>query len=304
MEYISQPRVSFITVNFNGARDSMNLLQTIFEHIKSFCFEVIVIDNASIINEFEVIKQRYPFIKGEYLQENLGFAGGNNRGLEMATGDYMYFINNDTLLPKDADSQIQSMISFCEVNPEVGGLSPKILYHIPPNLIQFAGSTPLTAITMRNKQIGYKEMDLGQYNQIVQIPYFHGAAMFVPKTVINHIGRMPTCYFLYYEELDWSNSITKHFQLFYFPLAQIVHLESASTGIDSPLKVFYITRNRVIFAYRQRKGSLRVLALSYLILIAFPMNLCLLLFKLKFKQSVAMIKGIWSACRWIIIGSR
>lgn len=304
MNSMSHPRVSFITVNFNGARDTINLLRTIFDHIRSFCFEVIVIDNASNENEFQVIKKQYPLVKGEYLSENLGFAGGNNRGLEMAIGDYLYFINNDTLLPTDADSQIRSMISFCDANPKVGGLSPKILYHTPRNLIQFAGSTSLTPITIRNKQIGYREIDLGQYDQIVQIPYFHGAAMFVPKTVIDYVGKIPTCYFLYYEELDWSNSITQYFQLFYFPKAQVVHLESASTGMDSPLKMFYITRNRVIFSYRQRKCSLRVLSLSYLILMAFPIHLCLLLFKLKFKQSMAMMKGIWSACRWIMIESR
>ncbi len=303
MEQISQPKVSFITVNFNGAPDTMNLLQTIFDNLRNICFEVIVIDNASDTDEFQLIRHSYPLVKGAHLPKNLGFAGGNNKGLEIASGDYLYFINNDTLLPKDAALQIQSMISFCEANPKVGGLSPKILYHTPRNLIQFAGSTPLTPITIRNKQIGHREIDHGQYDQIVQIPYFHGAAMFVPKTVIEQIGNMPTCYFLYYEELDWSNSITKCFQLFYFPAAQIVHLESASTGIGSPLKTYYITRNRIIFAYRQRKNSLRLLALSYLILVAFPMHLCLLLFKLKFKLAAAMVKGVWSACRWLMVVS-
>lgn len=298
------PRVSFITVNYNGVNDTLNLLQTIFDNVSSFCFEVIVIDNASDSNEFEVILQQYPLVKGEYLSENLGFAGGNNKGLELAFGDYLYLVNNDTLLPGDADLQIQAMISFCESNQNIGGLSPKIMYHNPSNLIQFAGSTPLTPITIRNRQIGYKEIDYGQYDKIAQIPYFHGAAMFIPKRVIECVGSMPTCYFLYYEELDWSTSITKYFPLFYFPSAQIFHLESASTGIDSPLKAYYITRNRIIFAFRQRKCILRVIALSYLILIAFPMHLSLLLFKLKFKQSSAMIKGVLSACRWIVVGHR
>ncbi len=282
----------------------MNLLETLFANIRSFRFEVIVIDNASDTDEFLLIKKYYSEVIGIHLPKNLGFAGGNNFGVDMASGEYLYFINNDTLLPQDADSQIRAMISFCEANSSVGGLSPKILYDKPKDLIQFAGSTPLSLITIRNKQIGYKELDKGQYNKIVRIPYFHGAAMFVPKRVIDLVGKMPTCYFLYYEELDWSNSITEFFEIFYFPSAEIIHLESASTGINSPLKTYYITRNRVIFAYRQRKYIWRLFAVGYLVLLAFPVHLCLLLIKLKFSQAAAMIKGIWSASYWIMLWHR
>ncbi|KKX51666.1 glycosyltransferase [Sphingobacterium sp. IITKGP-BTPF85] len=169
-------KVSFITVNYNGIRHTENLLRTIFENDFSFDFEVIVVDNGSRINEFIQLLAHYPLIKGVYLHENLGFAGGNNRAIQQANGDYLYFINNDTLLPDDAGSQIESMINFCSAHPQVGGLSPKIMYAVPENLIQFAGSSPLSAITLRNQQLGYRELDQGQYDQIRQIPYFHGAA--------------------------------------------------------------------------------------------------------------------------------
>lgn len=293
------PKVSFITVNYNGISHTENLLQTIFSSIATFDFEVIVIDNASVHNEFEALRKKFPRIRGEYLPQNLGFAGGNNRGMEIAQGEFNYFINNDTLLPTDADQQIQAMIDFCEKNPKVGGLSPKIVYHKPMHLIQFAGSTALSPITLRNKQIGYREMDKGQYNEIVRIPYFHGAAMFVPARVIRAVGKMPTCYFLYYEELDWSCSITQKFDLYYFPIAEIVHLESASTGIDSPLKTYYMTRNRIIFAYRQRTNSTGILTLGYLTLVAFPVHLFKFLMQCKLKHASMMIKGLYAGYAWI-----
>lgn len=293
-------KVSFITVNYNGIVHTDHLLQTIFEKDFIFDFEVIVMDNGSQDNEFAVLQARYPRIKGAYLIENLGFAGGNNRAIEQASGEYLYFINNDTLLPDDAGSQIESMINFCSAHPQVGGLSPKIMYAVPENLIQFAGSSPLSAITLRNQQLGYRELDQGQYDQIRQIPYFHGAAMFVPKIVIDQVGVLPECYFLYYEELDWSCTITKHFELYYFPQAFIYHLESASTGIESPFKIFYLTRNRIIFAYRQRRQVVRLLALCYLTFIAFPSNICIYLFKCKLQHCWAMVRGLSSAYRWIL----
>lgn len=294
------PKVSFITVNYNGFRHTENLLRTIFDNDFSFDFEVIVLDNGSRFNEFVQLLAHYPLIKGCYLHENLGFAGGNNRGLELATGDYLFFINNDTLLPYKSENQIQAMISFCESKPQVGGLSPKILYAEPENLIQFAGSTLLSPITLRNKQLGYREYDQGQYDQIHPIPYFHGAAMFVPKKVVDIVGGLPTCYFLYYEEIDWSCTITKQFDLYYFPGAKIYHLESASTGLDSPFKTFYLTRNRLLFAYRQRKDLVRLCAICYLVFFAFPLNMCRFFIKLKFKHCLAMIRGLFSGFRWIV----
>ncbi|KKX51667.1 hypothetical protein L950_0203430 [Sphingobacterium sp. IITKGP-BTPF85] len=124
--------------------------------------------------------------------------------------------------------------------------------------------------------------------------------MFVPKDVIDQVGVLPECYFLYYEELDWSCTIAKHFELYYFPQAFIYHLESASTGFESPFKTFYLTRNRIIFAYRQRRYALRLLALCYLTFIAFPSNICIYLFKCKLQHCWAMVRGLSSAYSWIL----
>ena len=183
--------ISFITVNYNGIQHTADLLESIFTKNFAFSYEVIVIDNGSNLNEFEALKIKYPAIQGKYHPKNLGFAGGNNLGIESARGNYLYFLNNDTLLPKDVENQIEAMLDFCQHHLQVGGLSPKIMYNNPPKLIQFAGSTPLSTITLRNKQIGYKEQDRGQYNTIREIPYMHGAAMIVPRRVLEQLGTTP-----------------------------------------------------------------------------------------------------------------
>ncbi|TCV08021.1 hypothetical protein EDC17_10497 [Sphingobacterium alimentarium] len=293
-------KISFITVNFNGIQHTANLLETIFKQAFEFPFEVIVIDNGSTQNEYDALKTMFPKIKGGYQTQNLGFAGGNNVGINLAKGKYFYFLNNDTLLPANAEKHLKAMMAFCADRPEVGGLSPKLIYKEPEGLIQFAGSTPLSRLSIRNKQIGYKIYDQGQFDQIREIPYFHGAAMFVPKAVVDEVGGLPSHYFLYYEELDWSCSITKYYKLFYFPEASIVHLESVSTGIDSPFKTFYLTRNRLIFAYRQRKGIVRWLALIYLTFVVSIKSLSGYIIKAQNEHIKSYLKGLFSAYIWIL----
>jgi GT2 family glycosyltransferase len=293
-------KVSFITVNFNGIQHTANLLETIFKQAFEFPFEVIVVDNGSTQNEYDALKMMYPNIKGGYQPHNLGFAGGNNVGINLAKGKYFYFLNNDTLLPNNAGEHLQAMMEFCTNRPEVGGLSPKLIYKEPAGLIQFAGSTPLSRLSIRNKQIGYKMYDQGQFDQIREIPYFHGAAMFVPKAVVDKVGVLPICFFLYYEELDWSCSITKYYKLFYFPEASIVHLESASTGLNSPFKTFYLTRSRLIFAYRQRRGLVRWLALIYLTFVASIISLSRYIVKAQSQHIKSYLKGLFSAYIWIL----
>ncbi|MDR0261995.1 MAG: glycosyltransferase family 2 protein [Sphingobacterium sp.] len=290
-------KISFITVNFNGLADTISLLESILDARLSFTYEVIVIDNGSLKNEYSLLKHQFPFIKGYYNEVNLGFAGGNNLGLEIAKGEFIYFLNNDTLLPKNADSEILSMLEVFARHSLVGGVSPKIMYYQPEGMIQFAGCTPLTSITLRNKQIGYRELDSGQYNNCAEIPYLHGAAMLVPNRIIKEIGMMSELFFLYYEELDWSCRINKKYQLVYFADAHIYHKESASTGRESPLKTFYLTRNRLLFAYRNRSGLQRILAILYLIGIANSTRLIKFVFLGMWRHVRAVGLGTWSGIK-------
>lgn len=290
-------KISFITVNYNGSADTISLLESIRNARLSFAYEVIVIDNGSLKDEYSLMKDLFPDIKGYYNRMNLGFAGGNNLGLEIATGEFIYFLNNDTLLPENADSEILGMLEVFALDSQVGGISPKIMYYQPKGMIQFAGCTPLTSITLRNKQIGYREMDKGQYDTSMEIPYLHGAAMVVPNRIIREIGMMSELFFLYYEELDWSCRINKKYKLVYFAAAHIYHKESASTGQDSALKTFYLTRNRLLFAYRNRSGISRILAVFYLIGIANSTRLIKFVFSGMWSHIGAVCSGTWSGIK-------
>ena len=259
----SDIQISIITINYNGLANTCALIETI--PFNDYPLEVIVVDNASSEDEATLIEQSYPQVKVIRSKKNLGFAGGNNLGIKAALGRYLFFINNDTIL-KPQTSDLKHLIERLESDTKIGMVCPKIRFAWDSCPIQFAGYTPLSRITLRNKAIGYGEEDLGQYDNAHSTPYAHGAAMMVKREAIERAGLMPECYFLYYEELDWSMMIRRAgYEIWYEPTCTIYHKESQATGQESSLRTYYITRNRLLFAKRNQQGATKYLTYLYLI---------------------------------------
>ena len=294
--------ISIITINYNGLKDTCELMETL--PLDDTSIEVIVVDNASQQDEASVIEQRYPQVKVIRSSENLGFAGGNNLGIEASCGKYLYFINNDTLLSLQGNAvantkhgmqpELRYLVERLESDPQIGMVCPKIRFTWGDNLIQFAGYTPLSRVTLRNNAIGYNESDYGQYDTAHPTPYGHGAAMMVRREAIDKAGMMPTCFFLYYEELDWSMMIRRAgYTIWYEPASTIYHKESQTTGQASPLRTYYITRNRLFFVQRNSPLPWRYLSYLYLIFVA---GLKAILKDLLTKRSDlarATLRGLW-----------
>ena len=252
--------VSIITINFNGLADTCALIETIPFNDN---LEVIVVDNASQNQEAETISKKYPHVKVIKSEKNLGFAGGNNLGIKAAQGRYLFFINNETIFK---GYNVQALIDRLESSPVIGVVCPKIRFAWGNNPIQFTGYTPLTKITVRNQAIGFGEDDQGQYDTAHPTPYAHGAAMLVKQEAIDKVGLMPECFFLYYEELDWSMMFTRAgYQIWYEPLCTIFHKESQATGQNSPLRTYYIVRNRLLLVKRNWPGITKYLSFAYLL---------------------------------------
>lgn len=285
-----KPLVSFITVNYNGYTDTVELIQSIDRLIHTVPYEIIVVDNASNNNEGKLLKANYPFVKVIVSDKNLGFAGGNNLGMKNASGTYLYLINNDTYFKSDS---IPKLISRLESDKRIAIVCPKIIFADDEETIQFAGYTRLSGITLRNNLIGFGEKDLGKYDVGGYSPYAHGAAMFLERETLNTIGYIPECYFLYYEELDWSEIIYKNNRLIYYePSSTIFHKESRSTGRSSKLKIYYLTRNRLIYAMRNRKGFYKIGSVCYQFLLAFPKAQIKYLIGGRFDLMRASLRGV------------
>ncbi|HOI32688.1 MAG: glycosyltransferase family 2 protein [Bacteroidales bacterium] len=284
------PFVSIITVNYNQSGVTLEFL----ESLKSCTypnFEVWVVDNASPSDNPDRIKKCFPEVNLIKTEKNLGFAGGNNVAVKKANGDYLLFINNDTEIEPGF---LQPMVQLLEENPEIGMVSPKIHYFHTQNTFQYAGFTPINRITIRNHAIGFGELDKGQYDHTIQTGSIFGAAMLVPRKVIDEAGMMDEIFFLYYEEHDWAARIERAGYKLYFDGRSLVkHKESISTIKDSPFQIFYLNRGRILYARRNNKGMMKLISLLFLYLISMPKIMLVFALKGKKDLSKAVFKAVW-----------
>ena len=281
-------RLSVITVNYNGLVDTCSLLDSLTPVDGST--EVIVVDNASTADEAGIIASRYPWVRVIRSRRNLGFAGGNNLGIREAKGDYLFFVNNDTEVDL---SRLAPLLRRMDENESIAIVCPKIRFFFGDRKIQYAGYTKLSKVTLRNHAIGFGESDCGQHDTARPTPYVHGAAMLVRREAIKRAGMMPECFFLYYEELDWSMMMRRQgYELWYDPRCTVYHKESQTTGIDSPLRTYYITRNRYLFARRNIALPVRCLTYLYLTAVVLPRDLLSHLFHGRTDLARATIRGL------------
>jgi len=267
---------TIITVNFHQPAVTIDLLKSIAMWYHPSEVEVILVDNGSPDNHEQDYLPYFDNIKYIQSKENLGFAGGNNLGLIQAKGDYIFLLNNDTEIPQGC---IESLISEMEANDRIGLLSPLLLYFDQKDLVQYAGFTPLNYLTGRNSNLGQFDINRGQYNdKSYQTGFCHGAAMMCRQTDLLKAGVMDESYFLYYEELDWCERFKRiGKQIWFTGKTHVFHKESVSVGKASPIKIYFNTRNRMLFI-RKNTGWLNTILFSmYYTLIACPKQIIKLL---------------------------
>lgn len=288
----SRPLISLITINYNQAAVTCDLLEST-RALTYPRYEIIVVNNGSKDDLAErITKGNYPHVNYIESPENLGFSGGNNLGIQHAQGDYYFLLNNDTIVTPDLLEQL--LVPFTE-NPAVGVVCPKIRYYDQPTIIQYAGYHPLNEYTGRTWAIGLMEPDQGQHDKPGPTWFAHGAAMLVSRAVLERAGSLDDSFFLYYEELDWSARIRRAgFTIYYQPQALIYHRESMSVGKMNPMKVYYHTRNRLWFMRRNVGGFPLLVFYVYFFCIALPKALT----QYTLRWQPAYLKAIKDAIFW------
>lgn len=282
--------VSIITVNHNGVIDTCEMIES-FHKYETYPYEIIVVDNGSRMPEGEELQNKYPDIK-VVQNTNTGFAGGNNAGLSVAKGQYLFFINNDTLIKAPV---LNTLIQRLEAEKENGGVSPMLKYAYAPDILQFAGFTPFSYITLRNRAIGFNDKDQPRYHTACETASLHGAAMMVSREVLQKAGPMSEDYFLFYEEFDWSARILRAgYKLWYEPAAIVYHKEGMTARKGSPLREFYLSRARILFARKNFSSIRKLLSCLYISSIAAPKKAILYLLHGESNLAKAVLHGTFN----------
>jgi len=250
-----QKKVYIVVLNWNGKEDTLECLKSL--RITSYDnYRVILVDNGSEDDSVVAVKENFPEVEVVETGKNLGFAGGNNVGIEYAMGkgaDYVYLINNDTTVDPD---YLKELVAVAEADPKVGAVGSKICYHSEPDRIWFAGGK-INWLKNKGEHIGLDEIDKGQYDETGEVGYLTGCSLLLKREVVEKIGVLEDDYFLYYEDADYSQRVKNAgYKVMYAPKSKIYHKVSRSTKPGSASYVYYHVRNGLVNA--RRNGSVPV----------------------------------------------
>lgn len=267
-EATSEPmELSIIIINFNTLAVTSDCLNSLKKHLGTDVnHEVILIDNASKVSNEKLFKKIIPDLVYLRYETNLGFGMANNKGMEIATGDYILLLNSDTLV---FDDSIQKCIHFinkpenrnvgllgCKLLNGDGSYQPSFYPFIKNNLINyFIANNPLL-----NKLFSASRSFAEPFVP-KRVGDVSGAFMLLRKEVYNTTGGFDPDFFLYCEETEWCrHRIQKHFEIIYFPGASVTHLG----GKSAPGELMYIQSQLSLALYWYKSGLLNYgLYLSY-----------------------------------------
>jgi GT2 family glycosyltransferase len=278
-------RVCLITVNYNGEKDTLELLESLKKlDLAGFELKTVVVDNGSEDNLAKTVLLEYPEVVMLQNGQNLGFSGGFNRGLRYGMAwdaDYLLIINNDTLI--NDPQLIKQFVKTAETDEKIGMVAPKI-YFAPGyefhkdrykeeeiGKVIWYGGGEFDWDNVMSRHVGIDEVDSGQFDQVKKIEFVSGCCLLIKREVLEEVGFLDEKFFAYFEDNEFQQRVKQHgFKLFYDGATSIYHKVSQTAGIGSPTTDYYGTRNRLYFgmeyASNRTKFALLRQALRFLVL--------------------------------------
>jgi GT2 family glycosyltransferase len=218
--------------------------------MKNIDGEIIVIDNNSTDGSFEFFENRFSCVNFIWNKTNSGFAKANNQALKFAKGEYILFLNPDTIVPEDC---FQKCISFIHSKNNNGALGIKMLdgsgnflkeskRAFPSPSTSFYKLSGLSKLFPHLKTFAKYHLSYLNENENHEVDVLAGAFMMIPKKILDKVGGFDEDFFMYGEDIDLSFRIQKAgFKNYYFAKSNIIHFKGESTkkGSLNYVKIFY-----------------------------------------------------------------
>jgi GT2 family glycosyltransferase len=236
-----EPSISVVVVNWNGRHLLGECLDSVINQQGDLA-EVVLVDNGSTDGSSEFVREKYGSrVRLVQLDSNHGWAGGNNRGIEAATGDYVLLLNNDACMKEDFLTCMREGIGR---NPGAGMYTPKILNYGDRSVLDNCGHVIYRDGTARGRSRGEKDDERFAREDEVLCP--SGAAGVYERRIFERVGPIDERYFAYGEDTDLGLRARRvGYRCLYFPGAVVYHRYSATAGPFTPMKVYYVERNRI-----------------------------------------------------------
>ncbi|GAB2975465.1 glycosyltransferase family 2 protein [Mucilaginibacter puniceus] len=244
--------VALILLNWNTPVHTANCIASLQQYCNEQYFDIIVVDNGSTDNSITILKAQYPDLIYIENGENLGFAEGNNRGIEYSIAhDYPYslVLNTDTLVDEDIVVKLSDHLNN---HPEAAAVQPAIFWlHDKTKIWNGKGGfNQLLGITFTGKNIpqATDEFEVAQW--------VTGCCMLLRNSALVKTGLFNKEFFLYYEDVELSYRLRdRTYEVHYLPSCKMYHEAGVSAQVGAPAKEgflspvihYYISRNRIWF---------------------------------------------------------
>jgi GT2 family glycosyltransferase len=243
--------VAVVVLSWNGREDTLACLASL-ARVEAPAPVAIVVDNGSTDGTSEAVREAFPDVELVRTETNLGFAEGNNVGIRHALTlgvGYVLVLNNDVEVDP---AFIGALVEEAGRRPEAGALCSKILYADPADLIWFAGASFDPRSGYNGRQRGYRERDDGRFDGVVETDRACGAAMLVPRSVLEEVGVFDAELFFYSEDTDWSlRAHAAGYRHYVVPASRLWHKVSVTSGGEnSPTTLYYGVRNTIAVCER------------------------------------------------------
>ena len=231
------PDISVVIVSWNGRRFLEPCLRAL-ERQEGVRAEIVLVDNGSTDGTAAFVRSSFPDVRIVRLEENRGFAGGNNAGAHEARGEYLAFLNNDT----EADpTWLSELRSGLDLSSSLSLVTSRIVYMHNPGVIDSAGDGLFRAGAAFKWHHGERVETAEHPREVFGVC---GAACLMPKAVFEELGGFDSDFFASHEDVDLSyRARLRGYRCGYVPSAVVRHHGSATLGTISPFAVFHGQRN-------------------------------------------------------------
>ena len=237
------PLVYSIILNNNRREDTLQCLASLSRNTYPN-HKMIVLDNQSTDDSVTVIQSVYPEVQIIRLEKNLGYAGNNNIGIEIAMkqgADWIFVLNDDTILDENC---LAKLVEVGESDPKIGILGPLVYHHSEPTVIQSAGG--MLGKYWQSIHLGKDEPDQGQFDLPHPVEWISGCAILGRREAIERAGMLDSSFFLYWEETEWCVRVARAgWKIFNVPQAHIWHKGVQRNYEPKPYFTYYGTRNHL-----------------------------------------------------------
>jgi len=263
---ILAPSVFTIILNYNNYSDTIETIESVIS-LEYDANSVLLVENSSDKSIIRKIRTQFPDLAIIENKKNLGYAGGNNRGIQKAIGsgaDYIFLLNNDVKLEKDV---LKKCVSAMEKSPGCGACQPIIVTFDNKERVWSAG----TQLYFGYPRLYLKETKLKKNGTITSPFGLVGCAILFRSAALQQTGLFDESLFLLHEETDWCIRAKQlNFSLLIISNAIVYHKISATIGLFSKVYLYYIGRNWLLVGKKNFSSFYYLYILSTEFLIRFP----------------------------------